>query len=307
MNHSESVSTFISSNGTTPIAYYSFKPAGEVVSILQISHGMCEYIERYGEFIDFLTSHGTLVCGNDHAGHGNSITNMDDLGFFSEHLGYECLTEDLKKMTDLIRSEYPVTPYFILGHSMGSFVLRDYISKYAEGLSGVIISGTGGKNPLASAGLGLASIIEGFKGPRYHSKMFNSVFFNGFTSHFRDEPSEFSWLTRDKQIVESYARDPKCNFIFTMNGFTNLLQLIKKVTASGWTKSIPTSLPILMISGKEDPVGNYGKGVSSVYAELREAGFEDLKLKLYEGGRHEMLNELNRLGVFQDIETWMKG
>lgn len=305
MNYKKTCSQFKSSNKVSNVTYYIYEPACDIRGILQISHGMCEYIERYEEFIDYMTSQGILVFGNDHLGHGNSINSDDDLGYFAPKNGWKCLVNDLKFLSDMIKDKYPYVPFFILGHSMGSFLLRAYISKYGSDLTGIIISGTGGINPLAGFGEFLTTKMSKIKGSRYRSKLFNKIFFHGFNKGIKDDLSTFAWLTHDKLIVDKYTNDFKCNYIFTLNGFLNLIKVQRLTTDKAWTDTVPKELPILIISGDKDPVGNWGKGVTSTYNNLVKANIVDITLKLYKDGRHEMLNEINRFEVFDDIEKWM--
>lgn len=307
MNYHKTVSSFKSTDRIHNIAYYIYEPTTNqpIKGILQISHGMCEYIQRYEEFIGFVTSQGFLVCGNDHLGHGGSVESKDDLGYFAKENGWECLTNDLKQLTHLMKKQYPSLPYFMLGHSMGSFLLRAYLIKYGDQLTGAIISGTGGKNPIAKIGELLISKIAIKKGDHYRSKKFNKIIFGGYNKRFPNNLSGFSWLTRDPVIVERYSNDPNCNFIFTANGFKNLIKVQRVTTKKSWANKVPKQLPIFLLSGDMDPVGNYGKGVKETYHNLLGANVVDVSIKLYKDGRHEMLNETNRKEVFEDIVRWM--
>ncbi len=262
---------------------------------------MCEYLERYESFIKFLSREGVLVAGHDHAGHGRSIRSMDDLGYFSKDATDLTLVKDLKTMTDLLNERYPDLPHFVLGHSMGSFVLRKYLMKFGRSLSGVFISGTGGNNPGVVPAITLAKSISTIRGETHRSTLFNSIFFKRFNKNFQDEKDQFSWLTREKRIVEAYHNNPKCNFIFTMNGFKGFLDIMKDATSEDWAKQVPKEVPFHLFSGKNDPVGSYGKGVTETYNNLLDAEVNLVTMKLYEDGRHEMLNEVNRKEVYQDL------
>lgn len=306
MNYRKTCSSFKSSNKMNDIVYYIYEPLCDIRGILQISHGMCEYIERYEEFIDYMAAQGILVCGNDHLGHGDSILSEDDLGYFAPENGWKHLVKDLKYLTDLMKEKYPLIPYFILGHSMGSFLLRAYIMEYGSELRGVIISGTGGPNPLAGFGEYLSKFMIKRKGQRYRSKLFNKIFFHGFNKGIREDLSTFSWLTHDTSIVTQYTNNLKCNYIFTLNGFHNLIKVQRLTTNKAWANGIPKDIPKLIISGDKDPVGNWGKGINYTYNRLLKANVVDVTLKLYKDGRHEMLNEINRYEVYDDIWKWMK-
>lgn len=293
--------TFPSSNGLFDIHYYVYTPKKPVRFVLQITHGMCEYIERYEGFIKYLSREGVLVAGHDHAGHGRSIRTPEDLGYFSEEATDLTLVKDLKTMTDLLSERYPELPHFILGHSMGSFVLRKYLMRFGRSLSGILISGTGGTNPGVTPGITLAKSISAVRGEKHRSTMFNSIFFNGFNKNFQDEKNKFSWLTKDEKIVAAYHQDPKCNFVFTLNGFKGFLEIMKEVTSDEWAMQMPKEVPVHLFSGKNDPVGSYGKGVTETFNQLIDAEVKTVTMKLYEDGRHEMLNELNRKEVYQDL------
>lgn len=306
LSYNKVIETFPSSNGLFDIRYYIYTPKKPVRFVLQITHGMCEYIERYEGFIKFLSREGVLVAGHDHAGHGRSIGTLEDLGYFSEDPLDLTLVKDLKTMTDLLSDRYPDLPHFILGHSMGSFVLRKYLMRFGRSLSGIILSGTGGTNPGVSPGIALAKSISAVRGEKHRSTLFNSVFFNGFNKNFQEEKDKFSWLTRDQKVVSAYHKDPKCNFVFTMNGFKGFLEIMKEVTSDQWASQMPKEVPIHLFSGKNDPVGSYGKGVTETFHHLIDAEVNTVTLKLYDDGRHEMLNELNRKEVYEDLLAKME-
>ena len=306
MGYQKQLKSYRSSDSKTEVACYIYEPDIPPVAILQISHGMCEYIERYEDFIGFLSTQGILVCGNDHLGHGKSLPVTAGLGYFSEQDGASHLVEDLHQLKFLMGAQYPRLPYFMLGHSMGSFVLRKYLSLYGKELDGAIISGTAGPNPMALPGQWLNTAMTLVKGDDYRSSFFNRLFFQGFNTPFEKEGLPFAWLSRDSKVVRSYAEDPLCNFTFTLNGFSNLLKLMGEVTKSSWPSSVPKDLPLLLLSGTMDPVGNFGSGVQKTYELLKSQRINDLTLKLYRDGRHEMLNEINREEVYQDITQWLK-
>ncbi len=305
MRYDKTIHTFKSYNRLYDISYYIYKPTIAPVADLQISHGMCEYIERYEHFIQFLTSAGVVVTGHDHAGHGFSINTKKDLGYFSNDPFDSTLVEDLKTMSIITKKTFPELPHFLLGHSMGSFIVRNYLSTYGNDLDGVIISGTGGENKAAEAGIVLAKILAKIKGDRHRSPFLNKIFFSGFNDHLKDENETFAWLSRDKRIINTYKKDPRCNFIFTLNGFMGLLKIMTTVTKKNYAQRLPKNIPYYLFSGKEDPVGNYGKGVMETYQGFKKAGLKAVTYKLYDNGRHEMLNELNREEVYADVLNFM--
>lgn len=305
MNYTKTLNTFKSNNNNDTITYYIYTPVEKIRGILQISHGMCEYIERYEDFIGFLTSNGILVCGNDHLGHGNSISGENSLGYFSKRKGYKSLVEDLHTTTLKVKEMYPDVPFYLLGHSMGSFVARNYITKYGDDINGIIISGTSAGNIFSGAGIFFSQITKLFKGAKYRSRFLNNLLFNNYNKKYENTTSTFDWLSKDKDIVNKYENDPHCNFIFTASGFEDLIKLTNSVSTGDWYKNVPKDLPILLVSGDMDPVGNYGKGVNKVFKRLKSHKVEDIQIKLYPSDRHEILNETDKAQVYSDILKWI--
>lgn len=274
-------------------------------AILQITHGMCEYIQRYDAWARRFVALGYLVCGHDHLGHGNSAEGEDALGYTARRGGAEILVEDAHRMTQLMRERYPDVPIILYGHSMGSFVARAYLSRYGEELAGALISGTAGPGQPTGAGLLLTHAIAGVKGEQHRSKFLTSIAFGGYNKKFKGEPDAAAWLTRDTAVREAYEKDPFCHFVFTATGYDTLFSLLGEVSAKKWAQTVPKALPVLLFSGDMDPVGGYGKGVEKVYRRLCDAGC-NVRLKLYKGGRHEMHNELNRDEVFADLAAYLE-
>lgn len=297
---------FKSTNGINDIAYYIFKPRTEPKTILQISHGMCEYIDRYEEFARFLTEKGILVCGNDHLGHGNSISSDKELGYFAPKYGWRFLIEDLHQMTQIIKKSYPGIPYFLFGHSMGSFLARAYITMFRNELNGVILCGTSGGEPMNGIGVILAAFISKVKGEKYRSHTLSNLAFGAYNIRYKDAKTKFDWLTRSPEIVDKYIKDKHCNFVFTASAFKDLFILLDFVSKSNWARKAPKNLPVYLISGDMDPVGSYGKGVKAVYERLKKAEVKDIQIKLYKDCHHEILNETNNKEVYDDIFNWLK-
>lgn len=305
MNYLKTTGTFLSSNQHNNITYYIYKPSQNPKAIVQISHGMCEYIERYEFFIEFLTKQNILVCGNDHLGHKGSTSPDNVLGYFAPKDGWKYLAKDLAILTRLVKKQYPNTPYYLFGHSMGSFVARLYISKYYHLIDGVIISGTSGTNPFTPAGMLLAKSVQKIKGSYYRSDFIQNTMFGKYNNKFETATSPFDWLTRDCDIVQKYEADSNCNFIFTTSAFIDLIKLLSIISTEKWYNSVPSSLPIFIMSGKMDPLGNYGKGILEVYGRLLGRGIKDLTIKLYPEYRHELLNEIGKEVVYKDILHWI--
>lgn len=295
--------TFPSADGNSDIAYYILKPKNKLRGVVQISHGMCEYFLRYHEFCAFLNEHGMAVVGNDHLGHGGSVKTIEELGWFSERNGWKYAVKDLHTMMNLAKQEFPGVPYVLMGHSMGSFLVRAFLTQYSSELSGTILCGTGGRNPFVGLGILLASISTKLHGQQYRSKFIDKLAFGNYCRRYDCVSSPKEWITRDKSIIEKYANDPYCRFTFTSSAFRDLFRMNQYVNSRKWASLIQDDIPILVISGDMDPVGDYGKGVSWVYAQLQKSG-KSAELKLYPQARHEILNETNRQEVYADILSW---
>ncbi len=305
MNYIKETGSFKSSNGISKIAYYIYKPLNPPKAVLQISHGMCEYIERYEDFIAFLTDHDILVCGNDHLGHKNSADSKEKLGYFAPVNGWKCLPRDLASMTRIIKKQYPDIPNFLLGHSMGSFVARVYIAKYSHLIDGAIICGTSGSNPAIGTAKLIISFIKKVKGEFYRSKLINYLMFGAYNSKYGKARTTHDWITRDEVIVNNYLKDEYCTFIFTASAFYDLVMLLKVVSQKAWYNAIPKNLPLYLISGDMDPVGNWGKGIQEVKMRLEKKNLEDFSSKFYKDYRHEILNEIGKEVVYEDILNWI--
>ncbi len=293
---------FPSANGTSTVAYYILPSSSNCIrGIVQISHGMCEFFERYEDFCHFLSCNGFVVCGNDHIGHGNSVKNNLELGFFAKKNGWKYMVEDAHTLTKLVQIDYPGVPYILFGHSMGSFIARLCLSAYGADYSGAIICGSGDGNPLAPLGIKIADWYIRHKGPLYRSETLKKLSTGAFNKRFAVEKDDNSWLSRDIVARSQYKDHPKFNFTFTACGYRDLFQLNLKSNEEDWYQSLPKHLPLLLVSGENDPVGDFGKGIRRVYLRLLKAGLDDVTLKLYPGARHEILNEINRKEVYGDI------
>lgn len=295
-----------SSDGKTKIHAVKWIPENEIKAVLQISHGMLEHIERYDEFANYMAEHGILATGNDHIGHGNSIINEEYRGFFGEEDGNNVLIEDMHSLMNIMKNEYPDKPYYILGHSMGSFLTRQFITTYGNEVDGVIISGTG-QHPLGiiKFGMLITKLISSFKGWRYRSKFVNYLVIGGNNNKFKPARTKFDWLTRDDDIVDNYILDTRINFIFTLNGFYNMFKGMLVMNEQKNLDNIPVNLPMIFLSGEKDPVGRFGKDVLKAFYIYENLSMKKISMKLYNGDRHEILNELDREQVYEDILMWM--
>lgn len=290
-----------SSDKIHTLAGVVYEPCGEIKGIYHIVHGMTEHIKRYESFMIFLAENGYLACGYDNLGHGYTAKNDGELGYIAKKDGYKYLCADVRVFADAIINEYGKKEYILMGHSMGSFIVR---VASVENISPdkLVIMGTGGKNPAAGAGIALASVIGFFFGRKHRSKLIDSVAFGSYNKRFggKVKGDGSLWLTSDKSVREKYYADKFCTFKFSVSAMKDLITLIKIANSDGWYKKIDKSMPILINSGMDDPVGNYAKGVLEVKMGLDEVGANSY-VKLYSGARHEILNDHCRDAVMRDI------
>lgn len=296
--------TLLSSNGVYNIHGVRWVPEGEVSGVVQIAHGMCEYIERYDEFAKFLNSRGLVVTGHDHIGHGRSVNSEADLGYFADNDGAECTVLDMHSVMELTKTLYPKLPYVILGHSMGSFITANYIEQYGDEADAAILVGTG-LNPgiVCAAGLLANDIIAKIKGERHRSRLAFKLMFGKYNDRIENCRSDYDWICSDDEVLSKYLVDPHCGFTFTTNGNRALISFMQY--ESRHFGDIPKELPILLASGLDDPVGKYGKGVEKVAHILKKHGIKDVTVNLYAGMRHEILNETDKNQVYEDLYSWI--
>lgn len=303
MSYTKEQKVFLSDDKQTEIVYYVYTPDRTPKAVFQIIHGMCEYFERYEHFAEYLCDKGIVVCGFDMRGHGKSAKTKDDLGFFGAKKGYEYFSKDTESLRLIMRQKYKRLPYIIFGHSMGSLVLRDYIVDHGNDIDGAIIAGTvGGQYPLRQ-GIALTEFTSRFKGGRSRVESLKEAIMKVFDMD-TPEKTPRAWISRDTNVGIENDKDEMCDFTFTSRGFNDLLKLYANVSYPEWANDVPKSLPILIISGTDDPIGNKGKGVTEVYESLVDAEINNLTFKLYEGARHELVNETNKEEVFEDIHNW---
>jgi len=297
---------YYSKNGKTKIRALKWIPEAEINAVLQISHGMLEHMERYDEFARYMNDNGVLVVGNDHLGHGSSVNSEEDRGYFGDG-GYNVLIEDMYSLMTKTKKEYPDVPYYLLGHSMGSFLTRYFITVYGKEIDGAIIMGTGQQSKgLVKFGLVLTSLMAKFKGWNYRSKLVNHLVLGSNNNKFKPARTKSDWLTRDEEIVDEYVADERIDFIFTLNGFYNLFRIMMEMNETERLNNIPRELSVLFISGNDDPVGDFGKGVQRAHDIFEALGMKNIVIRLYEDDRHEILNELDREQVYEDILSWME-
>ena len=294
---------FKSSNGKSDIYAKILSPIDtrKVKGVVQFCHGMCEYFDKYAEFYKFLIENGYAVCGHDFIGHGLSIKNESDKGFFAEKDGYKYLIEDTKKMTDIVRERFPYEQLFLIGHSMGSLVARNYAAKYGDKLNGLLLCGTVGPQPLIDSAINLANLIIKRKGERYRSRKLHQISLDYANISFQPVSHKFDWTTSDEAEVWQTVNDEKQNFIFTASAYRDLFKLVKLANAEKVIATVPRNLPIYFFSGLEDPVGEKGAGVKRAVKLYKAAKIKNVSAKLYNNCRHEMLRERNRKDVFKDV------
>lgn len=298
---------FESTTGVNKIYYKRCVPDGAPRAIVQIAHGIAENVERYNEFMHFLADNGMLAVANDHLGHGKSISCDFDKGFFASSGGWGYVVGDMKKLHDIVSEEYPGVPYIMFGHSMGSFLTRTYIIKHPNAYDAVILSGTGHQGaPLVTAGLVMSNLLVKLKGAHSDGKMLNDVAFGSYLDRIEKARTPYDWLSRDEEIVDKYIADPLCGFVCTASLYRDMMSGIKFITSKNNIAKMDKTKPVYFMSGAEDPVGEYGKGVERAYKAFCDALIEDVTIRLYPGGRHEMLNEINKADVFKDILSWME-
>ena len=297
---------FQSSTGRTSIHALKCVPDGKPRAVVQIAHGIAEHIERYRPFMEFLANNGFVVAGNDHLGHGKSIRVPAEQGFFAEKDGWWRVVDDMDKLHDIMSKEYPELPYVLFGHSMGSFLTRTYLIKHPDKYDGVILSGTGHQSPaLVLGGNAAASVMAKLNGAMGDGAKLDSLAFGTYLNKIENPRTKFDWLSRDTEQVDKYIADPLCGFVGKIGLYRDMMQGIKFITDKKNIAQMNKEKPVYFMSGDGDPVGDYGKGVERAYKAFCDAGLHDVFMRLYPGGRHEMLNETNKEQVYQDILSWL--
>lgn len=304
--------TFNSADGHSVIHCRKWLPASEPIAVVQLVHGMVDYIERYDEFAKFLAEKGYVVVGHDHIGHGHSVTGLEELGVMTGDHPSQFMVDDIYTHYTMTKKDYPFIKYFILGHSMGSYMLRTFLSvkaAYIEGIDGAVIMGTGHeKASFCNAGLMVIKLLSIFKGKNYRSTLVRDMTYSepykGYDLYGKDYGN--SWLSKNIERVEKYYHDPYCTFLFTLNAYKALGEATKYACSKECVRKMRESMPLLVVSGDADPVGGRGVGTKAAADAFKENGIKDVTLKLYRGDRHEILHELDRQQVFEDIYQWFE-
>ncbi len=283
---------YTSANGKNTVHACIWKPQGEICGVVQIIHGMSEYAERYAPLAKALAKRGFLVCADDHLGHGKTAENLSDLGHMGDGGDYKTVLQDIRKLTHIAKKYAPDKKYFVLGHSMGSFFCRAYIAEYGEELCGAVVMGTGFKSRATlNSALFITNLVKLFRGARYKSKGIKSLAFGSYNKKFKPVRTEYDWLSKNPENVDNYLADELCGQDFTLGGYKVLFSVIKRACSQKAINAVPENLPVLFVAGAEDPVGDYGKGVLKAAEKFKKAGVKDVRVKLYENCRHEILND----------------
>ena len=298
--------SYPSSDGVHTIHAQEWVPQVPLRGVVQIVHGVAEHMGRYEEAAFFLAEHGYLVCGEDHLGHGKTAQPGEE-GFFGETDGWALVTRDVAALRKLQGEKYPALPYFLLGHSMGSFLARTYLIDYPGTLTGAILSGTGQESaPLVALGKLLAALECRRLGPRGISPLVDKLSLGAYNRKFAPNRTGADWISRDEAQVDRYLADPYCRYQSTVSMFEAMMGGLQYIAKKENLSRMDPSTPVYFLSGDQDPVGSMGKGVKKVAAMFRGAGCRDVTVRLYPGGRHEMFHELNAQEVFDDLLSWLE-
>ncbi len=291
-----------SSNCENSIHACIWQPEGTPLGIVQLVHGMAEYAQRYAPFAEHLAQKGFVVCAEDHLGHGKSVGENKLYGFFSKDNPAQTVLDDIRSLTLYVKGRYPDLPIVLLGHSMGSFFTRRYISTFPNEVDGAIIMGSGGQ---AGATLSMAKfltkVIAAFKGWEHKSNFIDNLAFGAYNKKFKPNRTKFDWLSVDESNVDKYILDELCGFKFTCNGFYTLFSIIQLAQKKDTYLNTPSSLPLFIVAGEDDPVGGYSKEIQKLYDRYVDTGHESVSMTIYKGARHEILNDISAPQVYEDI------
>lgn len=297
---------FPSADGTTTLYGRTWAPEhGAPRAVLQLVHGIAEHIGRYDHFARFMSDHGYLVCAEDHLGHGNTPENAEDLGYTADKDGWVKMTDNVRALHERIAPQYPGIPYFILGHSMGSFLTRSYLIRYPGTVDACALLGTGQQpESVLKAGLAACRLEQIRLGRRGRSKLLQSLCFGAYNSQFKPNRTESDWVCSVDEVVDAYIADPFCQVMPTVTLMRDMLTGIRFNQQAENLAKMDKTTPVFFLSGDQDPVGSNGKGVRAAYQSFLDAGCSHVRLKLYPGGRHEMLNEHNWQDVYDELLSW---
>lgn len=305
MENTKTNFTYKSKDGSIIHAYKWGQKTPKTKAIIQISHGMAEHAGRYDEFAKTMVNENFILYGNDHRGHGKNILDLRDLGYLGKTDGFINLVRDMVSLTDIIKEENDGLPIILLGHSMGSFAAQRYIMDYPNKIQGLILSGSNGSQGfILKFGKFLAKIEKTLRGDKAKSQILNKLSFGSYNKNFAPNRTEFDWLSRNEKSVDRYINDSYCGTVFPASFYYEFFDTLEYIENSNNFGKISKDLPILIISGADDPVGGFGKGVQNLYKRYESIGIEKLDYNLYDGVRHEPLNEINRDEIISDIIQW---
>ena len=298
--------TFLSADGKTPIHAVEWLPEGQARAVLQISHGVSEYILRYEPFAEYLTARGFAVAGHDHLGHGQSVAEGSARLYFGPRGSWNWVVDDIDQRRNLAKAKFPQVPYFLMGHSMGSFLARTYLIRYPGAVDAAVIMGTGQMSPAIIAGGKAVAAEEAHRvGEDQTSSLVDKLAFGAYNKRFAPNRTGFDWLSLNQDNVDRYMADPLCGGKATIGLVREMLGGLSFIAKPENLKRMNLNIPVLFISGEMDPVGDCGKGVKRAFESFRKAGVRDVSLKLYPELRHEILNETCRETVYEDIYQWL--
>jgi alpha-beta hydrolase superfamily lysophospholipase len=296
--------TFTAQDGLE-IFVHKWLPEGKIIGTVQIAHGVGEHSGRYDYFAKKLVEQGYAVFGNDHRGHGRTAKTLENLVYLGDN-GWNSMIRDTYLLTCIIKEHFPDVPAFFFGHSMGSFILRQYLYEYPNRLNGAILAGTGFcEKILLNAGLLIAKRFIEKNGAKKRSYYLNKMVFENFNDKISNPASMFDWISRDTNIVKQFLSDPSCGIPCTNNFFYELLKGLKELQRTKNVSKTPKNTSILLVSGDKDPVGHWGKDVLALAKHYKKLGIKDVKCRLFKDGRHEVINEINRDEVINYVITWM--
>lgn len=277
----------------------------EPIGVLQLVHGMAEYIARYEEVAVYFAKRGFVVVGNDHLGHGDTAKEFGDYGYIGKKDPVTILIRDEHRLKKILQKEFGSLPYFILGHSMGSLMLRHYMCRYGTGINGAVICSTpNASNAEILMGKLITDVLKLAGKDREKSAFMDEMVFGSYNKKTKKRTS-FDWLSTDDSVVDAYMNDPGCGFLFTVNGFHALSCLADGLKKRSYLEGIPKKLPVLLLAGTEDPVGNYGRAIQEVYDTFLNLGMNKVQMKLYKDARHELFHEKQKEQVYEDIYNWL--
>ncbi len=297
---------FVEMSDGVKVALHTWIPEGDIKAVVQLSHGMAEYSMRYDALGDFLASNGIAFYAHDHRGHGETAGSVEKLGYLADKDGFFKVVSDVRELIKKAHADFPGKKVFLLGHSFGSFVSQNFIENYGNEIDGVILCGSAGPR-LGLTGMAefLAKTVTFFKGPKSPAHFINGVAFGSYNKRIPGATSEFAWLSRVDEEVKKYEDSPLCGFLCTNGFFRDFFGGFNNIHKASNMKKIPAGLPVFLIAGDEDPVGNYGKSVKDLFGIYKKNGIKDLDMKLYPGARHELFNETCREEVRADVLGWL--